>query len=155
MTATLDRASSSPSAHSSREAWGKILMPTPTALSSGAASKMRQAMPARCSISPSVRPPMPAPMIRTSMRVFLLGRWRLRERGAGAPKGDKRERERDQHIVACKGKAEKAPRRLVAADQTDAVQVLQQVLGRSEIADGPAAFGRPWPPFPFDAGVIG
>ena len=43
-------------------------MPTPTALSSGAASKTRQAMPARCSINPSVNPPMPAPMMSTSMR---------------------------------------------------------------------------------------
>ena len=42
-------------------------MPTPTAFNSGAASNTRQAMPARCSISPSVKPPMPAPMMMTSM----------------------------------------------------------------------------------------
>ena len=45
-----------------------ILMPTPTAFSSDAASKMRQEIPARYSIRPRVSPPMPAPMITTSSR---------------------------------------------------------------------------------------
>ena len=37
----------------------------------GRASNTRQAMPARCSIRPNVSPPMPAPMIKTSMRIDL------------------------------------------------------------------------------------
>ena len=41
-------------------------MPTPSGWISGAASKTRQAMPAWCSASASVRPPMPPPTIRTS-----------------------------------------------------------------------------------------
>jgi hypothetical protein len=44
-----------------------ILEPERTQL----ASKMRHAIPARCSIRPSVSPPMPAPIIRTSMMLNL------------------------------------------------------------------------------------
>src|SRR5471030_2303354 len=41
-------------------------MPTPTARISAADSKMRQGIPAACSASPSVNPPMPAPTMMIS-----------------------------------------------------------------------------------------
>src|SRR5689334_9801283 len=73
-TATFASSGTRPSAPSAFVACGRRLMPTPTALISGADSKMRQAMPRRSSSSASVSPPMPAPMIRTSITASLLPR---------------------------------------------------------------------------------
>src|SRR5690242_5391313 len=72
--ATAASAGSRPSSASSRLACGSRLMPTPSGLISGAASKIRQGIPARCSLSPRVRPPMPAPTITTSMCPLALRR---------------------------------------------------------------------------------
>src|SRR5690242_20255091 len=69
---TFSSAGSSPSAPSALVACGSRLMPTPSGRISGAASKTRQAMPRRCSSSASVRPPTPAPMMRTSITASLL-----------------------------------------------------------------------------------
>src|SRR5664280_3479980 len=136
-------------------------MPTPTALSSGAASKMRQAMPARCSIRPSVNPPMPAPMMSTSMAAYLVifratlaGSFLLRERGQCAPGGDRGQPERYQHVPAGEREAEETPGYLVAADRDDVVQFLEDIAGGAEFIDRPRAVDRPLPPLPFDAGVI-
>src|SRR6185503_6348612 len=78
-----------------------------------------------------------------TVRVTLIGSFRLRERSLAAPQRGERETERDQHVPAGEREAEEAPGRLVAADQTDAVEALQQILRRPEIIDRPAAFRRP------------
>ena len=44
-------------------------MPTPIGLISAADSKIRQGMPAACSASPSVNPPMPAPTMMIVVHV--------------------------------------------------------------------------------------
>ncbi len=44
---------------------GKVLMPTPSSRTSGAASNTVQAMPRWCSISARVNPPTPPPAIST------------------------------------------------------------------------------------------
>src|SRR5215510_15448349 len=64
---TLASSLSSPSSLSSLEACGRILMPTPSGLISGADSYTRELMPARCRARASVNPPMPPPMISTSI----------------------------------------------------------------------------------------
>src|SRR6478672_115925 len=160
VTATLASASSSPSAHNSREACGRILMPTPTALSSGAASKTRQAMPARCSIRPKVNPPMPAPIIRTSMvtnlfAMVLAGQSMARQRRLCAPGGDRRQKQRHKNVIAGERNSEETPGRLVTANDSDVLKLLQHIAGRTEAIDGSRAIRRPRPEFPFDAGVIG
>src|SRR5262245_52364960 len=56
-------------------------MPTPSGLISGAASKIRQGMPAWCSRRPSVSPPMPAPTMMTSLGPCVIRRLYWRTRG--------------------------------------------------------------------------
>src|SRR5665213_577835 len=139
-----------------------MLMPTPTALSSGAASKTRQAIPARCSISPSVNPPMPAPIMRTSIcdgsfainDFSLTGSFQLREGGAHAPGGDGGQPQRYQHVPAGERKAEEAPGDFVAAHDADVVQPLEDVACGAKLVDRPGAVDRPLPPLPFDARML-
>src|SRR5262245_66059408 len=131
-----------------------MLMPTPTALSSGAASKIRQAMPARCSIRPSVSPPMPAPIIKTSMNESpllrtLVGPLRPRERRFQAPPGDSRQEQRDQNVVPCERNAEETPSGLVASNDPDVLQLLQQITCRAKIIDRPRTVVWARPEFPF------
>src|SRR3954469_12888424 len=64
-------------------ACGSRLMPTPTALISGADSNTRHAMPRRCSSSAAVRPPMPPPMMRTSCIALVYGQVCLLQRAGG------------------------------------------------------------------------
>src|ERR1044071_9233523 len=70
-TATAASASCRPRSESPRVACGRMLIPTPSALTCGADSNTRQAMPRWCSSSASVSPPMPAPMMRMSS-IFLV-----------------------------------------------------------------------------------
>src|SRR5689334_12510002 len=67
-TATRESAPSRPRRASSRAACGRMLIPTPTGLSSGEDSNTREGMPAFSRASASASPPMPPPTIRTSMR---------------------------------------------------------------------------------------
>src|SRR5260221_14159912 len=82
-TARRASAGARPSSASTLVACGSRLMPTPTALISGADSNTRQAMPARCSSSASVSPPMPPPTIRTSPIGLVYCEIRFRQRAVG------------------------------------------------------------------------
>src|SRR5215510_2570512 len=112
-------------------------MPTPTALSSGAVSKIRHAIPARWSISPSVNPPMPAPIIRTSMMTnllrFLAGT--QRQRLLEPPGSGCRKKQRYQNVVAGERNAQEAPSGLVAPDDSDVLKSLEHISGRTETVD--------------------
>src|SRR4029078_9729770 len=135
-------------------------MQTPPAVSSGAASKIRQAMPARCSIRPKVNPPMPAPIIRTSMvtnlfAIVLAGPFLARQRRLCAPGGDRRQKQRHKNVIAGERNSEETPGRLVTANDSDVLKLLQHIAGRTETIDGSRAIRRPRPEFPLDAGVIG
>src|SRR5881394_4417940 len=65
-TATFAISGKSPCPANTSVACGRMLMPTPIALISGADSNTRQAIPLRASSRAAVSPPMPAPTIRTS-----------------------------------------------------------------------------------------
>src|SRR5260370_26567410 len=79
----------------------------------------------------------------------------LPQRTPNAPRRDRGNQQRDQHVVAGEQDAEKTPLHFVATDQFDGVETLQQVAGAAEIADRASAIGRPLPEMPLDAGVIG
>src|SRR6476646_3336669 len=130
-------------------------MPTPTALSSGAASNIRQAMPARWSIRPRVNPPMPAPIIRTSMVAnlsaeVLAGPASSRQRGLAAPHGDCRQKQGHQDIITGQGNAEEPPCGLVTAHDSDVLQLLQHIARRSQAVDRSRTIRRPGPELPLD-----
>src|SRR5262252_186689 len=63
----LASASPSPRAVSSRMAWGRRVMPTPSSRTSGALSYTRQKSPRWCRARARVSPPMPPPTIAMSM----------------------------------------------------------------------------------------
>src|SRR5207248_6207582 len=58
--------SANPNATGSRVACGRMLMPTPSAVSSRAASTTRTPMPAACRLNAAASPPIPAPTTKTS-----------------------------------------------------------------------------------------
>ena len=76
-------------------------------------------------------------------------------RAVRAPRRDRGERQRDQHVVAGERQAEEAPRRFVAADHAGVLDQVAQPAGRTEVGDRSRAVLRTFPPLPFDAGVIG
>src|SRR5215475_8794319 len=63
----LASASPRPRAVSSRMAWGRRVMPTPSSRTSGALSYTRHGRPRWCRAKASVSPPMPPPTIAMSM----------------------------------------------------------------------------------------
>src|ERR1700690_3377343 len=82
-------------------------------------------------------------------------RSRFVPRGDEAKRGNRRQRQGDQNVIAGKRKAEKAPGRLVTAPNMNRFQLIEQRALDAEVADRAGAVGRAGPPEPFDPGVIG
>ena len=71
------------------------------------------------------------------------------------PDGDGRQKQRHQNIIAGERNSEETPGRLVTANDSDVLKLLQHIARRAEAVDGSRAISRPRPEFPFNAGVIG
>src|SRR5689334_5214480 len=73
-TATFSNSSAKPRSASSATAWGSKLRPAPIGRISGAASNTRAGIPRLCRHRARVSPPIPAPMISTSILGAPVGR---------------------------------------------------------------------------------
>src|SRR5215471_18898678 len=78
---------------------------------------------------------------------------RLLAPGPKSPPRDRRQRGRDQGVIAGERNAEKAPGRLVAPRDMDRLQILEQAARRAHAAERARAIARARPQFPFDAGM--
>src|SRR5262245_20480046 len=95
------------------------------------------------------------PSVNASSRPLAMP-WRLPPRppgGGRAPRRDRGERKRNQHVIPGERQAEKAPRGLVAAHEGEIGEGGQKVAAGRKIGQRPGALLRARPPFPLDAGV--